>query len=107
MEQEEAERQYQKEQEERRRKAQEAKRKKRFLEAAFDGDNDELVAILKEVNIVTRHLSKGSYFRWREDMSGGLTSVVLTIVKLFPKYANSHTISNLALRVGRDNILIK
>ncbi len=61
MEQEEAERQYQKEQEERRRKAQEAKRKKRFLEAAFDGDNDELVAILKEVNI--------SVLFWRSKLS--------------------------------------
>ena len=26
------------------------------------------------------------------------------IVKLFPRHATSHTIPNLALRVGRDNI---
>ena len=29
------------------------------------------------IYIVACNLSKGSYFRWREDMSGGLTSVVL------------------------------
>ena len=51
LEQEQAEREYQKEQEERRRRAQEAKRRKRFLDAAFDGDNDELLAILKEVGL--------------------------------------------------------
>ncbi len=31
---------------------------------------------------------------------------LLLIVKLFPRHTNSHTISNLALRVGRDNILV-
>ena len=48
--QEEAERQYQKEQEQRRIRQEKVKRQKRFLEAAFDGDNDELSIILKEVN---------------------------------------------------------
>ncbi|XP_074658400.1 IQ motif and ankyrin repeat domain-containing protein 1-like [Tubulanus polymorphus] len=47
--QEEAERLYQKEEEERKRKREELKRKKRFLEAAFDGDSGEIIAILKEV----------------------------------------------------------
>ncbi|XP_035671647.1 putative IQ motif and ankyrin repeat domain-containing protein isoform X1 [Branchiostoma floridae] len=35
--------------EERRRLREEAKRRKRLLEAAFDGDNDEIITILKEV----------------------------------------------------------
>ena len=49
---------------------------------------------MSSIHIVGCHLSKGSYFRWREDMSGKLT-----------RHANSHTISNLALRVRCDNIL--
>ena len=49
LEQEQAEREYQKEQAERRERAEQVKRYKRFLEAAFDGDNDEIEAILKEV----------------------------------------------------------
>ena len=48
--QEEAERQFRKEQEERKRRQEAIKRQKRFLEAAFDGDNDELAIILREVN---------------------------------------------------------
>lgn len=39
-----------KEQEERKRKAEERKRIKRMLEAAFDGDVDEINNILKEVS---------------------------------------------------------
>ena len=50
--QEEAERQYRKEQEERRQRQEAIKRQKRFLEAAFDGDNDELNIVLKEVSDV-------------------------------------------------------
>lgn len=49
MEQEKAERQRQKEEEERRRKREEKQRMKRMLEASFDGDCDEMSAILKEV----------------------------------------------------------
>lgn len=50
MEQEEAERRQQKEDEERRRKKEEQKRIKRMLEAAFDGDLDQMKDILKEVS---------------------------------------------------------
>ena len=50
MEQEEAERRQQKEDEERRRKKEEQKRIKRMLEAAFDGDIDQMKEILKEVS---------------------------------------------------------
>ncbi|XP_002731762.2 IQ motif and ankyrin repeat domain-containing protein 1-like [Saccoglossus kowalevskii] len=39
-----------KEEEERRRKREAAKRRKRMLEAAFDGDNDEILQVLKEVD---------------------------------------------------------
>ena len=49
MQQEELEREHQKEEEERRRKREAAKRIKRILEAAFDGDNDEIELVLKEV----------------------------------------------------------
>ncbi|KAK3089405.1 hypothetical protein FSP39_003377 [Pinctada imbricata] len=49
MEQEQAERERQKEEEERRRRREEAKRKKRILEAAFEGDIEEIEAVLKEV----------------------------------------------------------
>ena len=49
MEQEEAERRQQKEDEERRRKKEEQKRIKRMLEAAFDGDIDQMKEVLKEV----------------------------------------------------------
>ncbi|XP_069077025.1 IQ motif and ankyrin repeat domain-containing protein 1 isoform X1 [Pleurodeles waltl] len=49
-EQEEAERQRQKDEEERRKKIEEQRRKKRILEAAFDGDVDEILAVLKEVS---------------------------------------------------------
>lgn len=38
--------------EERKRKAEEKKRVKRMLEAAFDGDLDEINAIIKEVNLL-------------------------------------------------------
>ncbi|KAK3800105.1 hypothetical protein RRG08_015071 [Elysia crispata] len=50
MEQEEAERRQQKEDEERRRKKEEQKRIKRMLEAAFDGDIDQMKEVLKEVS---------------------------------------------------------
>ena len=49
MQQEEADRQMKKEEEERKRRAAEVKRRKRILEAAFDGDNDEINTVLKEV----------------------------------------------------------
>ncbi|GFN81375.1 fam83h antisense RNA 1 (head to head) [Plakobranchus ocellatus] len=50
MEQEEAERRQQKEDEERKRKKEEKKRIKRMLEAAFDGDIDQMKEIIKEVS---------------------------------------------------------
>lgn len=49
MEREEAERERKKEEEETRKRKEEAKRKSRILEAAFDGDNDEILAVLEEV----------------------------------------------------------
>jgi len=49
MEREEAEKERKKEEEERRKRKEEAKRKSRILEAAFDGDNDEILAVLDEV----------------------------------------------------------
>lgn len=49
MEREEAERERKKEEEERRKRKEESKRKSRILEAAFDGDNDEILAVLEEV----------------------------------------------------------
>lgn len=49
MEREEAERERKKEEDERRKRKEEAKRKSRILEAAFDGDNDEILAVLEEV----------------------------------------------------------
>ena len=49
LEQEKAEKEYQKEQEERKRRTDAIKRCKRFLEAAFEGELDEMYAILKEV----------------------------------------------------------
>lgn len=49
MQQEEVERAHQKEEEERRRRREDMKRRKRMLEAAFDGDEDEIKAVLKEV----------------------------------------------------------
>lgn len=49
MEQEQAEKERKKEEQERRRRAEELKRRKRMLEAAFDGDNEEILQILKEV----------------------------------------------------------
>ena len=49
MEREEAEKERKKEEEERRKRKEEAKRRSRILEAAFDGDNDEILAVLEEV----------------------------------------------------------
>ena len=49
MEREEAERERKKEEEERRTRKEEAKRRSRILEAAFDGDNDEILSVLDEV----------------------------------------------------------
>lgn len=51
MEQEKAEKERQKEEEERKRKREEIKRKKRMLEAAFEGDIEEIENILKEVSL--------------------------------------------------------
>lgn len=48
MEREEAERERKKEEEERRKRKEEAKRRTRILEAAFDGDSDEILAVLDE-----------------------------------------------------------
>ena len=50
MEREEQERQRQKEEDERRRKRESEKRIKRLLEAAFDGDNDEILTMFDEVS---------------------------------------------------------
>ena len=55
MEREEAERQAEREGRERRRKQEILRRKKRMLEAAFEGDSDEL----KNVRIVIRHVGYG------------------------------------------------
>ena len=49
MERDEAEKERKKEEEERRKRKEEAKRRSRILEAAFDGDNDEILAVLEEV----------------------------------------------------------
>lgn len=49
MEQEKAEQQRLKEEEERKRKREEKQRMKRMLEAAFDGDVEEMKLVLKEV----------------------------------------------------------
>jgi len=49
MEREQAEKERLKEEEERRKRKEEAKRQSRILEAAFDGDNDEILAVLEEV----------------------------------------------------------
>lgn len=58
MEREEAEKERQKEEEERKRRKEEANRRKRILEAAFDGDNDEILAVLEEVSFIhhTNHV---------------------------------------------------
>jgi len=50
--QEELEKQRKKDEEERRRYREMVQRQKRMLEAAFVGDNDEILAILKEVNLL-------------------------------------------------------
>ncbi len=47
--QEEAARRFRRDQEERRRRQDAARRARRFLDAAFEGNNDELSLILKEV----------------------------------------------------------
>lgn len=52
MQQEQAELELKKEEEERQKRRDEIKRRKRLLEAAFDGDIDEINAILKEVRII-------------------------------------------------------
>ena len=49
MEREQAERERVKEEEERRRRREEQQRRKRMLEAAFDGDTNEINTVLKEV----------------------------------------------------------
>ena len=55
MQQEEAEREREKEEEEKRQIREQNKRVKRMLEAAFDGDLDEMEQILKEVVYVYQH----------------------------------------------------
>ena len=52
MQQEEAEREREKEEEEKRQIREQNKRVKRMLEAAFDGDIDEMTQILKEVHAI-------------------------------------------------------
>ena len=59
MEREQAEREQQLKEEERRRKIEEKKRKKRMLEAAFDGDLNEIRNVLKEVCVVLQFGSCG------------------------------------------------
>ena len=54
MEREQAELERKKEEEERKKRREEAKRQSRILEAAFDGDNDEILAALEEVSQITR-----------------------------------------------------
>ena len=49
---EEEEKERKKEEEERKRRAQEVKWRKRLLEAAFDGENDEIMAVLNEVHAI-------------------------------------------------------
>ena len=49
MEQEQAEKERQKEEEERKQQRELIKRRKRMLEAAFDGDNDEIMNVFREV----------------------------------------------------------
>jgi len=48
----EMEKERKKEEEERKKYREMVKRQKRMLEAAFEGDNDEILAILKEVNFL-------------------------------------------------------
>ena len=52
----EVEKERKKNEEERKRYQEMVKRQKRMLEAAFDGDNDEILAILKEVHVCYYHL---------------------------------------------------
>ena len=59
MEREQAEREQQVKDEERRLKIEEKKRKKRMLEAAFDGDLNEIRNVLKEVRVVLQPRSCG------------------------------------------------
>ena len=54
--QEEVERVRKKEQEERKKKQQQDRRKRRMLEAAFDGDNDAIMMLLKEVSEIARRV---------------------------------------------------
>lgn len=51
-----AERERQKEEEERKKQREEQQRKKRMLEAAFEGDVDEMKAVLKEVSARRRRI---------------------------------------------------
>ena len=56
MQQAEAERERKKEEEERRQKREQIKRVKRMMEAAFDGDVDEMKQILKEVRLLIKSI---------------------------------------------------
>lgn len=78
MQQEEAEKERQKEEEERRKKREAVKRIKRMLEAAFDGDDDEMLGILKEVRgrfIITRPQSHAWYCNHKTTLAGFLVVV--------------------------------
>ncbi len=59
MQQDELEKQRKREEEERKKRREDIKRKKRMLEASFEGDCDEILAILVEVyeNILNPHLT--------------------------------------------------
>jgi len=61
--QEELEKQRKKDEEERKRYREMVQRQKRMLEAAFDGNDDEILAILKEVNhaVIALHCELVSY----------------------------------------------
>ena len=63
MQQEEAERERQKEDEERRQRTEQNKRVKRMLEAAFDGDVDEMKQVLKEVLLAQNQPETYNYMR--------------------------------------------
>lgn len=67
-----------KEQEERRKKKENLKRQKRILEAAFDGEDDEIRAVLKEVCEGHFNLSKFLKCR-RKNSTEVLTGMMLNI----------------------------
>ena len=72
-EQEAAEKELAKEEEERKRKKEELKRRKRMLEAAFDGDVDEMKNILQEVCRCIDKISASTFKKTncRSELNGG------------------------------------